>query len=124
MLRLQLSCSQLRQRLLRQSRERATWCIAGMGMAFCPATARPHGSNGNGRKIAARLIGMVARAFIEGAGPVADSARAGRRRRSGMYGIAVYRGSRPNPNPKRPQRGHGDRVVAYNLVPRSPQPSR
>ncbi len=58
-------------------------------MAFCPDIVRLNGSNGSGHKIAARFIGMVARAFIGGAGPVVASVHAGHRRRLGMYGTAV-----------------------------------
>jgi hypothetical protein len=67
MLRLQLSCSQPRQRLLRQSRERATWCIAGMGMAFCRLPLARTDRMGTGAKSRPGLLvwwpGLLSRAL-------------------------------------------------------------
>ena len=66
------------------------------GYGFLPG---PNRSNGSGHAIEDRFTGMAGRGFIEDAGPVAASAHAGHRRRSGTYGTAVDSDSRPQSGP-------------------------
>jgi hypothetical protein len=92
---LQLACCWRQRHLRHPHAASGTSRITGTVTAFCRVIARPNGSNGSGRDIAVRFIGMVTRVFTAAAGTAVASVPVGRRRRSGRCGTAVDNGCRP-----------------------------